>query len=678
MGWGDTLGNAYNSASDKAKSATDKAANKAESAYNYAQDKKDQAEGIYKDAEQKKAEAEKAYADAKKRAEEAEAEYEKQKKRAEEAADAAKAAYEYAKNNPEAAAAQAAEQGAAAVEKATEQAEAAKQAFDAVSEECESCDYARDVANSAAQIFEEEDSGSIIDQAIGVAKSAFKAISNLFTPKKKGGAPVQPCPHRPPPSTPPPPRPATPPPPPPPPPADDINIVSVDWLNGDDATIIGACDQWVNLPRKAKWLTDSGIPNIDRLGIKPRFIVKFDRAKTAGFQWRIVKVAGGTPDYTGTEETRNSNFKASPSTWTMGSADATGKAIVADAAQLVAGGGYKFQIEAKDDKGKIVKSGIITTKRLFWYVEMPMTGLGSVLSSTAGFDSEFALHHITLKQLSDLPVPRQQNIGTDADTTTLENNVASAINGNATAKDRNPYLIRIAYTDHLAVKNPNQRQRKTGVQVGPGKPAVVIGVTAPGLNTPNAVEARSLWHNLVTGEGWLASAFYTPNGGVPFPIPLDKVTSPDAGDNKKTIKVDVTGLPAGTGTIDVYVNVVDRMRGGLAIGGAGNVCVCTISWWKTRSDAAQLRTLIHEVGHKVQMVAAGRNKEPDKVSTQYDNAGHVGSHCFEGCTAGQANYSTSANTAASRCVMFGSANGNTAFCANCAPAVKKVDIGAGF
>lgn len=691
MGWGDTLGDVYNSASSAVKEATDKAAEKAESAYNYAQDKADQAEGIYKDAEQKKAEAEKAYADAKKRAEEAEAEYEKRKEQAEEAAEAAKAAYEWAKNNPEAAAAEAAQKGMDAAQQqseqaaeAIEQAEAAKEAFDDAADEVGASSFAKKVAKAAADAVQDivgttqKGVDALIDQAIETAKDAYKAIEDWFSGDKGGGTPVQPCPNAPKPPQPAPPKPGPPPPPPPPPPEDDINIVSVDWLDGNDTTIISAPTQWVNLPRDAKWLADSGIPNIDRLGTRPRFIVKFDKPKSAGFQWRIIEVAGGTPPYTGTEQGRNSNFIASSRTWTSGSAS-NGQAIMANAAQVVAGGGYKFQIEAKDDKGKVVKSGILTTQRLFWIVELPMTGLKNVLSSTASFEAEFAKHFITLKPLPDLSIPLQENIGSKADSDLLAKNVKDAINADAKAKAKAPYLIRITYTDHLAVKNPNQRLRRVGVKVGPGEKNIVMGVDAPGLLTPNTVERRALWHNLVTGEGWFVSAWYTPAGSTtPIEMPKGTVSAASAGDRKRRIQVIVSGLPAGTATIDVYVNVVDRMRAGLAFGGAADICICTMAWWTAQSEDEQAQVVVHELGHKIQMVAAGRAKEPDRVSTQYDNSGHVGSHCFKGCTAGQADYSTSENEAASQCVMFGSTNGQIAFCGNCAPAVKKVDIGAGF
>ncbi len=526
------------------------------------------------------------------------------------------------------------------------------------------------VANRASEAYDA--AADAVGRAVDWIVSGFGAIADAFS-RAVGGDPVQPCPRQPNgggggiPGG----RRET------PQPVDDYNIVSVDWLDGDDVTIIGACEQFVNLPRDAKWLADSGIANIDRLSINPRLLVKFDKPVSAGFRWRIVPVAGGSPAYTAAEEGRNHHFKASPTDWASGSVS-DGKTILLDA-QLVAGGGYKFQIEAKDDKEKLVKSGIITTKRLFWYVELPMTGLANALTSTASVEAEFAMSNMVLKQLPDLAIAHQENIGSDADSNILAANVNTAIAGNATASAKAPYLLRITYTDHLAVKNPNQRQRRTGMAVGPGRPAVAIGVTAPSLGSPPTVEAKSLWNDLVTGESWFVDAWYTPDGGgAAVQIPPARVTASGSGSDLGTLSVDVTGLAAGTGTVDVFVDVVDRMRAGLAFGGAADICVCTIAWWTPQSQTEQAGVVVHEAGHKVQMVVDGTGTQPDRVATQYDQRGHRGSHCHNGAPAGEIDYDTSANIAASNCVMFGGTNGHNSFCGNCGPAVNKVDIGSGF
>jgi hypothetical protein len=85
--------------------------------------------------------------------------------------------------------------------------------------------------------------------------------------------------------------------------------------------------------------------------------------------------------------------------------------------------------------------------------------------------------------------------------------------------------------------------------------------------------------------------------------------------------------------------------------------------------------MVHELGHTVGMVANGTGKLPDAVATLYTSAkGHVGNHCYNGNADGQARYDSATDSANSTCVMYGATNGKSAFCDNCAPAVRKLDI----
>lgn len=459
-------------------------------------------------------------------------------------------------------------------------------------------------------------------------------------------------------------------------PLKDANIVSIAWLDGADDKEVAAGDQWVNLPVAGKWVDGSLVKNKDRLGLKPRLKVKFDKAGAHSFKLKLLPPTG-TPAYTASEKARNANFihTTTESSYTT---DADGTKIVAGDFQLVAGGGYEFVAQAKDDKGKTVKTGKLKTRRLVYYVEAKMTGLTSVLGATGPIDAEFAKHGIVLKKLPALSVARQRNIGSNADSATLAGNVNSAVNASASTKAKKPYLLTVAYTDHLAVKNSGVPVSKSGVDVGPGKPKVVIPVTARGLLAPNAVETHYLWHDIVPGEGWFVRAKFHKNGGGTTVIPAAKVSSKGTGNFWDKVEVDVTGLPAARGKVEVTVNVVDRMRGGLALGGANQTCVCTRAWWRDQADSKQTCTIIHEVGHKVGMVADGAGSHPDKVATHYTGKGHAGDHCYMGCAAGAASYNTSANLTASQCVMFGTVNEKNPFCANCQKAVKKLDIGSGW
>lgn len=459
-------------------------------------------------------------------------------------------------------------------------------------------------------------------------------------------------------------------------PLEDVNIVSIHWLDGGDDILVSTATQWVNLPREDKWVNGSEILNKDRLSLKPRIKVKFDKPGGHSFKVKLVPT-GGTPAYTAAEKGRNGHF-GHTETESSFTTDADGTKIIPGSFDLVAGGGYKFKAEATDDKGTKVSTGDITTKRLFYYVEAKMTGLTSVLGSTAPVDTEYAKHHMVLKKMTALSIARMENIGSATDSSTLASSVDTAVDASATVKAKKPYLLTIAYTDHLAVKNSGVVVDKSGVDVGPGKPKVTIPVTARGLRPPNSMATRYLWHDIVTGESWFVEAKFHKDGGGVTAIPAAKVAHKGTGNFWNEVEVDVTGLTAGRGKVEVKVNVVDRMRGGLALGGANQVCVCTRAWWRNQSDAKQACTVIHEMGHKVQMVTAGTGSEPDIVATHYLNRGHVGDHCHKGCPAGETSYGTTAMLNLSTCVMFGTVNQKNAFCNNCEKAVKKVDIGSGW
>jgi type VI secretion system secreted protein VgrG len=461
-------------------------------------------------------------------------------------------------------------------------------------------------------------------------------------------------------------------------PQDDANIVSIAWLDGADDKEVATATQWVNLPKDDKWVNGDEIKNKDRLGLKPRIKVKFDKPGSHAFKVKLLPPSG-TDRYTDTEKGRNTHFKYTETEKSF-TTDADGTKIIDGSFSLVAGGGYKFKAQAKDSKDKIVKTGDLTTKRLFYYVECKMTGLTSALSSTAPIETEYAKHHIVMKKHTALSIARQNNIDPlkASETSTLKTNVTNAVDANATVKKTKPYLIAVAYTDHLAVKHANVVIEKDAVPVGPGKPKVQIPVVARGVLPPHANKTCHLWHSLVPGEGWFVEAKFHKTGGGVTDIPEAKVTGKGSGDKLNKVEVDVASLPAGTGKIKVKVHVVDLFAGGVSLGGSNKVCVCTRAWWGNSSNADQQQTIIHEVGHTTGMVANATGNLPDKVATHYADKGHKGDHCYKGCAAGAANYNTSANLAASQCSMFGSLNGKNAFCDNCAKAVKKLDLGSGW
>jgi type VI secretion system secreted protein VgrG len=446
------------------------------------------------------------------------------------------------------------------------------------------------------------------------------------------------------------------------------NLVAVEILDGSDTAVLTAKDlQYVNLPGDNKWNDGTKLKNKDRQTQKPRVRVRFDRPCTESFK---IKLDPGVSNqiYSAAEEGRNGNFKHETTEKTY-TTDADGTKIITDL-QIASAGKDTYKYTAEDNYGnKATSAGEIETIRRIYLQELKMVGV-SAASSLNTLTIEFDKHGIEIVKLSDMPMDHIDNVGTDTSNFETSARAAYVISG---CSSREPFVVAVTYTDHLAVKETPLPIIKAGVTVGPGNPAVTIPIIVNG-------KRKSLWNKIVTGESWFISASFRKNGGTAADdvnIPIANVTlvpdAPAVPDNCSSVNIQVAGLAtaAQTGTITLTVHVVDRMRAGLAFSGGNLICVCTRAWWKIESTADQNEAMIHEMGHKIGMVPDGSSL--DTGSNQYTAKGHVGSHCHTGLAV-LPDYSTSSGT----CVMFGATSGNSDFCLFCARAVKKVDISAGW
>jgi len=461
------------------------------------------------------------------------------------------------------------------------------------------------------------------------------------------------------------------------------NIVSVEFLDGSDTKIVtGTAEQLVNLPAEDKWVDGKKVKNKDRLSNKPRIKVKFDKAGTHPFKIKLVP-AGTNTVYTGDEKFRNNNFTfdSLEKEYTTGP---DGTVILSGSLSLTAAGNDIYSLSAKDNNGNTVtSSGKIKTVRFFYLVEIKMNGLRSVAGNLKGLIKEFLSNYIKISKLSHVFMDHMENIST-SDNSTFESKARIAYN-TSDGINKKPYCIAVAYTDHLAVKNPSKEQFKYNVRVGPGASPVTIPIQGRGLTDP-AIESRCLWNNLVTGEDWFVSCKFVYTDLLhfslpPVDIPKDKckilLTIPPGGYEK--VSISVNHIPVGEGNIKLIVNWVDRMRAGMEFPGGNLICVCTRAWWQNENTKSQNQTMIHEMGHKVGMVASGAGKLPEKVATYYDDLkGHKGPHCYFGNPDYQARYDSATDRNRSRCVMYGETNGISSFCSNCKKALRKLDISKGW
>jgi hypothetical protein len=452
-------------------------------------------------------------------------------------------------------------------------------------------------------------------------------------------------------------------------------IARIVFVNGD-GTETNSVKQFVNLSRADSFVDGKVVPNLDRAGAKVRLKVYFNKPGTHRFTVKCEPLDGNAK-YTPGELGRNSRFGYQKERNSYITASDGSLVLPLDNFYVGAAGKDKYVFRATDAGGTTVSTGILEVHRLIYYVELKMRSLTTCATSLASVERTYAKHNIRLEKLPAVEMAHLHNLGEGDEQAFLAN--AKSAYSKSLAVGKQPQVIAIAYTSHLAVKMTDLVVPKPSVTVGPGSSPVevVISRYVPSHVFP---EFHYLWQGIVPGESWFVSASFLKDGGKPadaIRIPLGKCTPvPDGHPQKsKIVRVDVSGLPRGTGTIELVVNVVQRMRGGLSFSGGNLICVCTKAWWKNTDAKMQNDVIAHELGHKLGMVSDGTGKLPDKIVSLYDdNKGHRGNHCFYGLSANQKRYGSSSDLFGSKCVMYGETNSKSDFCVNCAPAVLKVDL----
>lgn len=457
-------------------------------------------------------------------------------------------------------------------------------------------------------------------------------------------------------------------------------IARIVFLNGD-GTETNRVKQFVNLSRADGFVDGKAVPNVDRTGAKVRLKVYFNNPGAHRFTVKC-EALDGNAKYTPGELGRNSRFAYQKEQKSYITASDGSLVLPLDDFYVGAAGKDKYVFRATDANGTTVSTGNLEVHRLIYYVELKMRSLTTCASSLAMVEFTYAKHSIKLMRLPAVEMDYIPNIGYQEDLILMAN--ARRAFSKSSGGGKQPHLITIVYTGHLAVKKPNLTI-KSSTAVGPStSPALVpISRIVRGAQQP---ENFFLWQGIVPGESWFVSARFIKEGATPadaINIPLGKCTPVPKTSaiplRSDLVRIDVSALPRGTGTIELVVNVVERMRGGLSYHGVNLICVCTKAWWSDIDTTTQNNIIAHEIGHKLGMVADGNGTLPDRTPSMYDNAkGHIGNHCFYGLPANQDRYGSSSDLFRSKCVMYGVTNGTGDFCVNCAPAVSKVDFSDGW
>ena len=456
-----------------------------------------------------------------------------------------------------------------------------------------------------------------------------------------------------------------------------------------------AKEQWVNLPKSSKF-TESGITK-DRLG-PLSMTLEFKKTLPWGmWKLKVTPVGGKNIEYSRKEKGRNKHFKMRKTT-AFGVSSAK-EVIVNENIYLPAAGGNKFKIEAKDMTGKTIGSAVeVETRRKLYYQVICMKGVTAL--STADMEKEYwSPSKGYYLKLHD-PQPK----GEMKYYSNIKSSNWSGLRGREDMfkqckkayklKNLHPFTFVIACAKRIG--RPKDATFKF--------PLTLYGRFWQNKDAELEVKIpnKYLWFGVDDiddkkngGKGtWL-------NGHVRFDygqvaavwIDQAEVTlGAKTGDWYTKVKIKVKKdlrhiVKTRKGKLILSVKVVAGFSGGYSDPMANFICIGSSGWDTAYSAKKKEQILIHEVGHKVGMVAAGTGRGPDAPPNLYghirsganaNNKGHAGPHCEKGV-----NYNATQKKWSGRpgCVMFGATSCDNhsapkAFCSDCQKAVRKLDVDA--
>lgn len=448
-------------------------------------------------------------------------------------------------------------------------------------------------------------------------------------------------------------------------------IISVAWLDGADDVEVGSATQWVNLPREAKWVDGDKVASIDRLTRKPRIKVHFDRPGAHHFK---LKLQPGPHNvvYTGAEEGRNANYlwQKTESDYTT-AGDGT-KIIPTDDFFVTAAGANVVTAMGTDDDGNVARSAGLTSMKMVFYPTIKMASVTNIPGDVSVMTGEYERVGIKMVALDEQSMPLMKNVDIDAgDLTTLKANARTAYLASQ-GPSKEPHAIALVWIKMLASMDAAQVVTSEDVAVGPGLSPVQLTMRDAGGRM------HPLWIDLDARDWFVSAQFIPADGGAAVNIPKARCTPIGASANAARhnwVEVDVDALPDTRGRIRLTVNWLGGSYNGVSLGAGNVICIATVARWDNRNLAEMVQTLIHEFGHQFNMVADGTGTQPDKVSTHYVDRDHMGPHCHHNLPlmdhfGGQPG----------DCVLFGESSAGRLpnYCENCTPAIRKMDLSAGF
>lgn len=461
-----------------------------------------------------------------------------------------------------------------------------------------------------------------------------------------------------------------------------------------------AINQWVNLPTdeaKKSTFVEGKIEKAKRVGPKLLVKVEFEKGELADFKWKVKKVGG--PAYDPAEVNNNPRFKG----FFKGAGNNEGKAKVDDVLEvtLPVMGGAKYQVEVKHKDTVIGTKDIEARRRLYYklfkmeHLKCSGGDLASVVSAVEtllwnpGKD-----YYIEALKKGEQTIPEVPTIDTSAGSGPSSTNTilryVKHLYGDE-FKKFTPVGIPIVIARSIA--QPVERTFTKTVTLP--KPVKLDSPINETIVLDLEGYPRHLWQDLVPADdrqnggfgAWFVSGFLlvsesekihhicwlTPKQAMAF----GEKSGTWGGYSKVRLFPDAEFLKRHAGKqADVSLTVkLASFKNGFSSGTHNVIVLATEGAWKQRTVDDLKQTLLHEIGHKIGMVANGSPGLPNKPNPShyygFKQYGHQGKHCKNGMK-----YKNGVWSGTAKCVMFGaSVSGRSGdFCGDCAKTVPKLDV----
>jgi hypothetical protein len=473
----------------------------------------------------------------------------------------------------------------------------------------------------------------------------------------------------------------------------ECQVVAVGFTNQPDSTDLfgGARNQYVNLTLKRVRRGDPELDSDNQLGHTPPFMVRISPpcARTVRVKLDRTLNRDGFPAGSSRLSARERGLTHLQYARTERSytTDENGELLVEEGLPISALGGGQFRIKAAlDGQGWVEGSNSVKVMRRVY--------LRPVRSYAAGKDTAYGAMSAIRGQLGSLGIEVKRVTSTDAGhlgvveeanlATPLETLGGRALNSSTEhIRDLKPNSVAVIIgefiDDSITMRSYHVDVPRGGDGQFPATVDVLLQLSASGetlqyVNVP-----------LDDGSSFGADSNVR-GGGRTEPLVAAQVTGLGSFSRQLTVNLAAVSPRFPTAPalrVTLRVKTID----GWAVGWAyTSFPTIYLNMRDPNTDTVLSPTraealMVHELGHKLHLVASGEAGQPDlqphHYPTRHDGTTHVGPHCSHGVPAGT-RLNTPEARRASDCTMWGALKGVTVFCDECKTSLRKVDLAGGF